>query len=126
MAKTRPDLINASYLSDIVFWGLYSLIPAVMLITWTHGRPGKDKEGPQKLLEWLASPSFEAELAKSRSAQIPVRPEITNLPEHIKVPGKDFRAATFDWYAVAKNINVGALTGTPRSAEVENASIVAA
>jgi len=31
------------YLSDIVFWGLFSLIPAVMLITWTHGRPGKDK-----------------------------------------------------------------------------------
>ena len=31
------------YLTDIVFWGLYSLIPAVMLITWTHGKPGKDK-----------------------------------------------------------------------------------
>lgn len=31
------------YLSDIVFWGLYSLIPAVSLIAWTHGRPGKDK-----------------------------------------------------------------------------------
>ncbi len=31
------------YVTDIVFWGLYSLIPAVMLITWTHGRPGKDK-----------------------------------------------------------------------------------
>jgi len=31
------------YLTDIVFWGLYSLIPAVMLIAWTHGRPGKDK-----------------------------------------------------------------------------------
>ena len=31
------------YLSDIVFWGLYSLIPAVMLITWTHGKPGKDE-----------------------------------------------------------------------------------
>ena len=31
------------YVSDIVFWGLYSLIPAVMLIAWTHGRPGKDK-----------------------------------------------------------------------------------
>jgi len=31
------------YLSDLVFWGLYSLIPAVMLITWTHGKPGKDK-----------------------------------------------------------------------------------
>jgi len=31
------------YLSDIVFWGLFSLVPAVMLIAWTHGRPGKDK-----------------------------------------------------------------------------------
>ena len=31
------------YLSDIVFWGLYSLIPAVVLVAWTHGRPGKDK-----------------------------------------------------------------------------------
>ena len=31
------------YLTDIVFWGLYSLIPAVMLVAWTHGRPGKDK-----------------------------------------------------------------------------------
>src|SRR5210317_160852 len=31
------------YLTDIVFWGLYSLIPAVMMITWTHGKPGKDK-----------------------------------------------------------------------------------
>jgi len=31
------------YLSDIVFWGLYSLIPAVTIIAWTHGRPGKDK-----------------------------------------------------------------------------------
>jgi len=31
------------YLTDIVFWGLFSLIPAVMLVAWTHGRPGKDK-----------------------------------------------------------------------------------
>ena len=31
------------YITDIVFWGLYSLIPAVMLIAWTHGRKGKDK-----------------------------------------------------------------------------------
>jgi len=31
------------YLTDIVFWGLYSMIPAVMLIAWTHGKPGKDK-----------------------------------------------------------------------------------
>jgi tetratricopeptide (TPR) repeat protein len=31
------------YLTDIVFWGLFSLIPAIMLIAWTHGKPGKDK-----------------------------------------------------------------------------------
>ena len=31
------------YLTDIIFWGLYSLIPAVMLVAWTHGKPGKDK-----------------------------------------------------------------------------------
>jgi len=31
------------YFTDIVFWGFFSLIPAVMLIAWTHGKPGKDK-----------------------------------------------------------------------------------
>lgn len=31
------------YLTDIVFWGLYSLIPAVILLAWSYGRPGKDK-----------------------------------------------------------------------------------
>jgi len=33
------------YLPDIVFWGLFSLIPSVLIIAWTHGRPGKDKPG---------------------------------------------------------------------------------
>ena len=31
------------YITDIVFWGLFSLLPAVMLLAWTHGRPGKDE-----------------------------------------------------------------------------------
>lgn len=31
------------YITDIVFWGLYSLVPAVILLAWTHGRPGKDR-----------------------------------------------------------------------------------
>nr|NIP16800.1 hypothetical protein [Xanthomonadales bacterium]NIX11590.1 hypothetical protein [Xanthomonadales bacterium] len=31
------------YITDIAFWGLYSLIPAVILVAWSHGRPGKDK-----------------------------------------------------------------------------------
>lgn len=31
------------YLTDMAFWGLYSLIPAVILVAWTHGQPGKDE-----------------------------------------------------------------------------------
>ena len=31
------------YLTDIAFWGLYSMIPAVVLVAWTHGKSGKDK-----------------------------------------------------------------------------------
>ncbi|NND44469.1 MAG: tetratricopeptide repeat protein, partial [Xanthomonadales bacterium] len=31
------------FITDIAFWGLFSLIPAVVLIAWTHGRPGKDE-----------------------------------------------------------------------------------
>jgi len=31
------------YVTDIVFWGLYSLVPAVILVAWSYGRPGKDK-----------------------------------------------------------------------------------
>jgi tetratricopeptide (TPR) repeat protein len=31
------------YLTDIAFWGLFSLLPAVILIAWTHGKPGKDQ-----------------------------------------------------------------------------------
>ena len=31
------------YLTDAAFWGLYSLIPAVILLAWSHGKPGKDR-----------------------------------------------------------------------------------
>ncbi len=31
------------YITDAAFWGLYSLIPAAILLAWTHGRPGKDR-----------------------------------------------------------------------------------
>ena len=33
------------YLPDIVFWGMFSLIPSVLVIAWTHGRRGRDKSG---------------------------------------------------------------------------------
>jgi tetratricopeptide (TPR) repeat protein len=31
------------YITDAAFWGLYSLIPAVLLLAWAHGKPGKDR-----------------------------------------------------------------------------------
>lgn len=31
------------YLTDIVFWALFLVLPSVVLLTWTHGRPGKDR-----------------------------------------------------------------------------------
>jgi tetratricopeptide (TPR) repeat protein/TolB-like protein len=31
------------HITDAAFWGLYSLIPAVILLAWTHGKPGKDR-----------------------------------------------------------------------------------
>lgn len=30
-------------LTDVFFWGLFSLLPAVVLIAYAHGKPGKDK-----------------------------------------------------------------------------------
>lgn len=30
------------YLTDLVFWGLFSLIPAACILSWAFGRPGKD------------------------------------------------------------------------------------
>ena len=34
------------YLTDLVFWGLFSLIPAVCILAWAFGRPGKDPATP--------------------------------------------------------------------------------
>lgn len=31
------------YITDAAFWGLYSLIPAVLLVAWSHGKPGRDR-----------------------------------------------------------------------------------
>ncbi len=31
------------FITDAAFWGLYSLIPAVILLAWSHGKPGKDR-----------------------------------------------------------------------------------
>ena len=65
-----------------------------------------NREAGEKLLRWLASEDVEAQLAASRSAQIPVRPGVP-VPEdgHVKRPSVEFRAARIDWYAVGANVD---------------------
>lgn len=43
--RTVERYLLSPYLTDIVFWGLFLMIPAVIIITWTHGKKGKDKAG---------------------------------------------------------------------------------
>ncbi len=66
---------------------------------------GPHPERAARFLRWLARPESEARLANGKSAQIPVRPDVGDIPEHVKVPGKDFKAMTVDWYAVGANVN---------------------
>ena len=62
------------------------------------------KEGA-RLLRWLVSPPVEEELAKSRSAQIPLRPGVP-VPDDKRLqwrPGTDFKVMAIDWQEVGKN-----------------------
>ena len=65
------------------------------------GRP--HPAAAEKVLAWLASPELERELAFSRSAQIPVRPEVEVPADgHVRRPGVDFRAQEVDWARVGE------------------------
>lgn len=62
------------------------------------------KEGA-RLVRWLVSPLVEEELAKSRSAQIPLRPGVP-IPDDKRLkwrPGDDFKVMPVDWDEVGKN-----------------------
>ncbi|MDJ0974428.1 MAG: extracellular solute-binding protein [Planctomycetota bacterium] len=66
---------------------------------------GPNPEQAARFLRWLARPETEARLANGPSAQIPVREGVGELPDHVKVPGKDFKAMRVDWAAVGANAN---------------------
>ncbi len=95
------------YVSDIVFWGLYSLIPAVMLIAWTHGKPGKDKATrlekvgvPINLIATLGLliASFGDKNFDLAATQITVSNELGQQETHY-IPSETFRRrmAVFFW-----------------------------
>ncbi len=75
------------------------LIPNTVALV--KGRPHTG-DAPNEMLRWLVSSETEKALAEGPSAQIPLRSGVP-APEHVKVPGKDFRAMEVDWQAVGKN-----------------------
>ena len=59
-------------------------------------------EDAERLLAFLARPETEARLAAGPTANVPAR-ESTPAPEHVKRPGKDFRAMDVDWDRVGED-----------------------
>lgn len=77
------------------------LIPNTVALV--KGRP--HPEAAADLLRWLVTEASEIRLANGPSAQIPLRTDLAgaNLPDHVKRPGRDFRAADVDWQQVGRN-----------------------
>lgn len=59
-------------------------------------------EAARRFVDWVLRPEVEAELARSRSAQIPVRPEVSR-PAHVKAP-PDFEPMQVDYRAIGERI----------------------
>ena len=64
------------------------------------------KDNAQRFVDWVLRPEIEAELARARSAQIPVRADVER-PEHVKGPGQ-FRVMEVDFAAVGAEIDTRA------------------
>lgn len=70
-------------------------------------RGGPNRANAEKLLRWLISTDTEALLAKSRTAQMPLRQGVA-VPEEPRLlwyPDKDFRTMTVDWQGVGSNVD---------------------
>ncbi len=65
-------------------------------------RGARHPEEGRRLIDWLLSPAVEEKLAKSRSGQIPLHPDVP-VPEGVKRVS-EIRAMTVDWKAVAREI----------------------
>ncbi|MBU0755859.1 MAG: extracellular solute-binding protein, partial [Planctomycetes bacterium] len=62
---------------------------------------GPNPEAAKKLIDYILSPEVEEKLAFSDSAQIPLHPGVKK-PDHVKVPGVDFRAMEVDFDRAAE------------------------
>jgi len=95
------------YLTDVIFWGLFLMIPAVVMVTWTHGKKGKDKAGklekvgvPINLVATLALlfTVFGDKDMSMAATQITVSNELGQQETHY-IPSETFRRrmAVFFW-----------------------------
>jgi iron(III) transport system substrate-binding protein len=77
------------------------LIPNTVSLVKKRPHP----EEAAALLKWLVTAENEVRLAKGPSAQIPLRTDLAgaDLPEHVKRPGTDFKAAIIPWKQVGDN-----------------------
>jgi len=60
------------------------------------------KDAARRFVDWVLRPEIEAELARSRAAQIPVRASVPR-PEHV-VGVEGFKAMQVDWLEVGRSI----------------------
>ncbi len=65
---------------------------------------GPHPEAAKKLIDYILSKEVEERLAHSSSAQIPLHPGV-KTPDHVKVPGKDFRPMEVDFEQAAKDFD---------------------
>ncbi len=64
-------------------------------------RGAKRAEEGKRLIDWLLRPEIEERLAKSATAQIPVRPGVA-VPDHVKRPDQIGAVMQVDWDRVGK------------------------
>ncbi len=61
----------------------------------------KHREAGLKLIDWLLRPETEAMLARSATAQIPVRPDVP-VPDHVRRPDQIGKVMVVDWGRVGR------------------------
>ena len=60
-------------------------------------------DAARRFVDWVLQREVERRLAFSRSAQIPVREGVEH-PEHVRLPGADFRVMDVDYGAIGRGI----------------------
>jgi len=63
----------------------------------------------KRLIEWLLRPEIEALLARSATAQIPVRPGV-EVPDHVRRPDQIGKTMPLDWDQIGKQYDLGVET----------------